>query len=115
MLAAPEAVQNVLRNSDVGFNTHDSRRGGHPGYNEFVVDALNSLGSLAERRNWDATARERAVFDFLRFVYGNNADGFPPIYGTGKEVFLELWSSKTTISAAGRAKSGAAPRPAIWA
>ncbi|MEM8750673.1 MAG: calcium-binding protein, partial [Pseudomonadota bacterium] len=91
ILAAPEAVQAVFKNAGFGFNTHDSERGNHTGYNDFVVVALNDLSADAEDKNWDATTRERAVFDFLRFLDDVNTNGLPPVYGTDQGAFLVAW------------------------
>jgi hypothetical protein len=92
ILAAPAAVQNVFRNSGIGFNIHDSKLGNHPGYSSFVLTALNQLGKDADAFGWNTTARERAVFDFLRFVDGITADGNPPIYGTAEADFTNQWN-----------------------
>ncbi len=92
ILAAPQSVQNVFRKAGFGFNTHDSRQGNHAGYTEFSITALNQLALDANNKQWDNAARERAVFDFVRFMDYVNGDGHPPVYGTGEQGFLAAWN-----------------------
>jgi hypothetical protein len=90
--ATPEIAE-VFRKAGVGFNVHDSRQGSHPGYSDFVLGALNSLGVQAEAEGWNFQARERAVFHLLMHVDGINDDGIPPIYGSSADDFRAQWDS----------------------
>ena len=44
ILNGPEAIKNMYVKAGFGFNRHDSQSSGgnHPGYNQFLIDALSA-------------------------------------------------------------------------
>lgn len=91
---APESVQQAFTDAGFGWNTQKSlgNPNAHPEYNEFIIATLGALSNEADIADWDTTARERAVFDFHRYITQINFEGFPPVQGTSAQVFAEGWA-----------------------
>ena len=98
----PPSVQQAFVDARFGWNTQNSvvnSPGGppspaaHPEYNRFVIDVLSQLSRDAHQFKWDTTARERAVFDFHRYVAKINFEGIPPVQGTLSETFTRGWEA----------------------
>jgi hypothetical protein len=88
-------IQKVFLDAGFGFNFHDSQASGgnHPGYNEFIIDALAKISDDAENSGWNQETISNAVMDLHSYVADINKSGVIPLIGTSSDTFLDGWDS----------------------
>jgi len=97
LLDGPPDILQAFRDAGFGLNTQNSigNLDAHPGYNAFIIDAMNNLASRAEVGDWDEKARERAIFDLFDYVDEINKTGSIDLMTSPKEAFLSGWQARS--------------------
>jgi hypothetical protein len=77
LLGGPPDILQAFKDAGFGLNLQNSlgNPNAHPGYNAFIIETLSNLSLRAENEGWDATAKQRAVFDLFDYVDGINKSG----------------------------------------